>query len=79
MHNSVGQSGQTAQAVRLIEIGDDRYNTGGSEFGHPGRLAGDGKNAEALAQQWQQPHADIAATDQQQARQTKLFDRIFFH
>ena len=52
MYDLVGQSGQTAQAVRLVKIGDDGRGTGSTEFSSARWLASNGKDAETLTQQW---------------------------
>ena len=78
MHDQVRQMRKPRQAGRLVEVGDDRNRPGRSQFVAPRRLTGDGEDAEAIAQQRQHAHADVAAAEDQEARPGK-FDIRFFH
>jgi len=70
MHDPRRQAGQPAQAGAVIEVGHDGYRARGAQLGAALGPAGDGKHAKARTQQWQQAHADIAAAQYQQARQS---------
>ena len=61
------QAAQARQGVRAVEIGHHRHGAGGAQGGAALRLAGEGEHAEAAVQQRQQAHADVAATDDEQA------------
>ena len=73
MHNRRRQPRQTRQCGGMIEVGDDRNGAGGTQFGATLRLAGSDKHPESGAHQRQQTHADIAATEDQQAWLTDFF------
>lgn len=72
MNNGARQSLQSVQTVRHIQIGDDRRNAGLAQFGHTPGLTGHGKDTEAVTQERQQTHANVAAADQQKARSTHI-------
>ncbi len=63
----------------MIQIRDDGYGSGRAQFGLTRNLTGDGEHAEAVVQQRQQTHADIAAADYQQSRPADFLDLFIFH
>ena len=63
----------------MIQIGHQRYGAGRAQLVAPRGMAGDRENAEALAQQRQQAHADVATAEDQQARLADFFDVIFHY
>jgi hypothetical protein len=54
--------------MRRVEVGDDGNGAGRAQFGTPVRIAGHREDTESVAHERQQAHADVAATDDQQAR-----------
>ncbi len=68
MHEHAGQTGQFFQACRIVQISNDGHRPGIPQLGTTRRLAGDCKNTKTVPQQRQQAHADIAATDDNDAR-----------
>src|SRR3569623_1210749 len=80
MHDGMRQPRQAAQCFGPVQIGDDRHRSRNPQLGLARRLATDRKNAVLLAHQRQQPHAHIAAADDQQPRPADfLFERIFHY
>ena len=68
------ESGQTSQAAWLIEIGDDRHDTGRAQFVGAFRPARHADDAGLTAKRLQLPRAaqaDIAAADDQHTRATQ--------
>jgi hypothetical protein len=65
------QIAQARQRGGLVEVGNDRHRAGGAQIKAALGLAGQRKHAKTPGQQRQQAHADVAATDDQQARTGK--------
>jgi C4-dicarboxylate-specific signal transduction histidine kinase len=75
MHDAFRQARQPIQCRRVVEISHHRDRAGRTQVGAAIRLAGQREHAEAVAHQWQQPHADIAAPEDQQARLAEAASR----
>jgi len=65
MYDGSGQRFQAVQAVAIIQIGDHGQRARRPEFRYARPLAGDGNDLKSVAQQGQEPHADIAAANHQ--------------
>jgi hypothetical protein len=68
VHDVARQAAQPRQRRRPVEVGHDGNGPGRAQFGAARRLAGQREHAEAPDDPRQQAHADIAATDDQEAR-----------
>ncbi|MBS1138831.1 MAG: hypothetical protein H6R13_284 [Proteobacteria bacterium] len=65
MQHNVGQPGNAQQAAPVIEIGQQRYHTGGTPLGSPGSIAQQCIDAGAMGKAGEDAAGNVPAADNQ--------------